>query len=128
MFFAFQVFGNAVAKCFSLSKSLETLSQKVFCFPSLWKCCRKIFFDFQVFRNIVAKCFLLSKSLETLSQNVFHFPSLWKRCRKMFYRKIIVFYHLHKDFIQKQLFFAIFSMILCRNNCFFHFHKDFVQK
>ena len=49
MFFIFQVFKNAVAKCF---------------------------FTFQVFKNAVAKCFLLSKSLEMLSQNVFYFPSL----------------------------------------------------
>ena len=118
MFFDFQVFGNAVAKCFLLFKSLETLSQNVFRFLNLWKHCRKMFFAFQVFGNIVAKCFLLSKSLETLLQNVFCFPSLWKRCRKMFYRKIIVFCHFPKDFIQKQLFFAIFMMILLRNNCF----------
>ena len=71
MFFIFQVFRNAVAKCFLLSKSLEMLSQNVFYFPSLWKCCRKMFFTFQVFRNAVAKCFLLFKSLEMLSQNVF---------------------------------------------------------
>ena len=35
MFFIFQVFGNAVAKYFLLSKSLEMLSQNVFYFPSL---------------------------------------------------------------------------------------------
>ena len=136
-------------KGFLFSKFLEILSQNVFCFPSLWEYYCKMFFAFRglgntiticiftfrglgnvisvcifIFRglgNAVAKCFLRNEASEKLSQNVFCFLSLWKRCRKMFYRKIIVFCHFSKDFIQKQLFFAIFMRILLRNNCFLPF-------
>ena len=98
MFFDFQVFGNVVAKCFLLSKSLETLSQNVFCFPSLWKRCRKMFFAFQVFGNAVAKCFLLSKSLEMLSQNVLSKNNCFLSFPKGFHSETIVFCHFLKDF------------------------------
>ena len=101
-----------------------------------------MFFKKRGLGNAVAKCFLRNEASEMLLQNVFRFPSLWKRCRKMFYRKIIVFCHFPKDFIQKQLFFAISMRILLRNNCFLpfsqgfcletivfrHFLKDFVEK
>ena len=99
-----------------------------FYFPRPRKCCRKMFFKKRDFGNVVAKCFLRNEASEKLSQNVFCFLSLWKRCRKMFYRKIIVFCHFSKDFIQKQLFFAIFMRILLRNNCFLPFPWGFYLK